>query len=172
MKKIFHVILLASLILSVGCKGHKDISSNNTKQPNTEIDNSEYELENKTIIVHGVGDSRDQQMSRENSRSNALDSVEIILRESLQSISEMRGFNPPSTDNFNITNTRSIEEKTTAYNNDKGVRIYRNRQTLRIEIEPILKKLYDQINTKDNYNWYAFLRDIDQQLNKHNTTKK
>lgn len=175
MKKILSVILLACLVIVAGCKGNKKVTTEPAPSENpalSDIDNSEYELQNKQLIVNGLGDSRKQQMAREKSRTHALDTVVLILKESLSPIAEMRGFTSPATDNLDFRDTKTINEKTTAYNSDDGVRIYRSRQTLSVELEPLLKKLYEQIDKKESYGWYAFLRDIDQQLNKRNTTKK
>lgn len=171
----FYGVMAFCLLLAVGCKAPQPpveiLPPPITEHPNLPgIDNSEYELVNKQIVVHGMGDSQKQQIARDKSRQAALDTVVLILQDAVKHIAESRGFNAPAIDKLTIRNTKAVEEKTTAYNNDEGVRIYRSRQTLSIDAEPLLKEVYDKLELQ--YGWYAFLRDIDQQLNKRNTTKK
>ena len=134
-----------------------------------QLDNSEYVLVNKQLNVTGVGESRNHQQARTKSRTAALDSAVVFLRESITEIAGKRGFQPISIEELQLTNTHVIDQQTTAYNNEKGVRIYRSTHTLSIEIEPLLKDLYDNLGASADYGWYMFLRDMDYQLDIKNS---
>lgn len=127
----------------------------------TEIDNNDYELVNKQIVVQGVGESRNQQQSYNKSRAAALDSAAAILREVVQAVAEERGFTVPSMKELLFANTRALDQKTTARNNEKGVRIYRSQQTLSVEVESPLRMIFEKLEINENYGWPMFLRDID-----------
>lgn len=133
-----------------------------------DIDNSDYTLTNKQLYVSGVGESRNQQQARNKSRAAALDSAVAILRESISAIAEERGFKSDTIETFQFSNTRVTAERTTAFTNNNGVRIYRHTQTLCIELEPLLKNLYDKLGTSVDYGWDMFLRDMDHQLDLKN----
>ena len=131
----------------------------------SEYGSGEYVLANTHLFVTGIGESRNQQQANVKSRTAALDSAMSVLRGAVVAIATERGFQPPPMDEFQFVNTKTIDRHTTAFDNDKGVRIYRNTQTLSIEIEPPLRDIFDQMDAGDDYNWYMFLRDIDRQLN-------
>lgn len=156
MRYLFLLIILTSLLVC-GCKQPKPT----TNPPSANV---EYVLTNKQISVTGIGESRNQQQARNKSRTIALDSASAILRESIQSIAAERGFQIDSTSDFRFNNTVETFHRTTAFNNDKGVRIYRHTQTLSIEVEPPLRDIFEKIGAGTDYSWDMFLRDVDQQL--------
>ena len=149
--------------MAASCR-HSTPASSNVQQ----TDNTEYELVNKQLNVTGVGESRNHQQAHTKSRTAALDSAVVFLRESITAIAEKHGFQPVTIEELQLTNTRVIDQRTTAYNNEKGVRIYRSTQTLSIEIEPLLKDIYDNLGASADYGWYMFLRDMDYQLDLKN----
>ena len=132
------------------------------------IDNSEYELVNKQLSVTGAGESRNHQQAISKSRTAALDSAVTILCESVNAITAKRGLKPVGIAELQLTNTRVTDQRTTAYDNNDGVRIYRSTQILSIEMEPLFKELYDNLGANADYGWYMFLRDIDYQLDLKN----
>lgn len=152
-------MVMACLLTAASCRHSAPVST-----VDQQIDNSEYELVNKQLSVTGVGESRNHQQAHAKSRTAALDSVVVFLRESITAVAEERGFQPVSIEGLQLTNTRVTDQRTTAYDNKEGVRIYRSTQTLSIEIEPLLKDLYDNLDASTDYGWYMFLRDMDHQI--------
>lgn len=154
---------MACLLTAASCR-HSTHVSTDVQQ----IDNSDYDLVNKQLNVSGVGESRNHQHAYAKSRAAALDTALLILRESITAIAEERSFQPVTIKDFQFSNTRVIDQHTTAYDNEKGVRFYRSTQTLSIEIEPLLKDIYDNLGASTDYGWYMFLRDIDHQIDLKN----
>lgn len=164
MKIIVNIVFTACLILAANCR-----NTANASPDVHQTDNTEYELVNKQFIVTGVGESRNHQQAHTESRAAALDSAMVLLRESITEIAKERGFCSFPIEEFQLANTRIIDQRTTTYNNENNVRIYRSTQTLSIEIEPLLKDLYDKFGANADYGWYMFLRDIDYQLELNNS---
>lgn len=163
MKKVVAIVFALCLLMAGSCR-HSTPASPDVRQ----IDNSKYELVNKQLNVTGVGESRNHQQAHSKSRAAALDSAVVFLRESITAIAEQRGLRPISVEEFQLANTHVIDQHTTAYNNEKNVRIYRSTQTLSIDIEPLLKVLYDNLGAGADYSWYMFLRDMDYQIESKN----
>lgn len=159
-KYIISFFVVACLCVVSGCK-HVESAKMALE---AELDNSEYQLVNKRIIVSGVGESRNQQQARNKSRAAALDSAAAILRESVQAIAAERGFAVIPIEDFQFANTQTMEQRTTTFNNDNGARVYRSYQTLSVEIETPLKEIFKKLGSNDDYKWFMFLRDMDRTI--------
>jgi len=155
---------MSFVCMATSCRHSQTVPSNTSG-----IDNSEYVMANRSLLVTGVGESRNHQQAISKSRTSALDSAVTILRESVNTIAAERGFQPVSIEELQLTNTRVVDQHTTAYNNDNGIRIYRSTQTLCIDIESSLKDIFDKLGTSADYGWYMFLHDIDRHLDPKNS---
>ena len=157
--------LLATLLLvgalTAGCRHSQPVTAEAIGQA---INNSAYELVHTQLAVSAVGESRNHQMARDKSRAAALDSASAILAEATRAVADRRGMTPPALHGLRFVNTKTLAERTTATDRDDGTRLYRHYRTLAIEVEPLLDDIFGQLDPPDGYGRFAFLRDMDIQL--------
>ena len=125
------------------------------------INNDAYILRNTHLVLHGIGESIEREVARQNAMDAAEDSLLIVMREAVRFITEKRGMKNIAINNLTATDTEDMGEKTQGYKDKRGQITYRITQPLKFKIEPILKDIYSRMKPSKNYSYQAFCRDFD-----------
>lgn len=129
------------------------------------VNNGEYTLKNLYLVIHGTGESADREVARTRATLSAQDSLLSLVRKTVKFIIAKRNLQDISINEVTAYNTRVQAEKTQGYTNQEGRYIYRNTQTFKFEMQPILRDIYSRIKPPKSYSYRAFCRDFDYLVN-------